>query len=374
MASHARRPDIREALWSLAFALWSVAWPAGIVFAGGSTPGFLSLRGDAGLREVVEARVPLSYGIALSTWAVLAFVAMWALLRFWRWLEPDRQSIAAIRWAFSSRSLNLTVIALALAAFVLTWAGQSESVVTWLGRISPGLVRFLVAWWWLILLITAAILSPLVLLCLLNPLTLARERLERWWRPFWPGLTALVISTVCWLGIRMLLAIALDAMPASVPAPWSVVWHALEYAILTASDLAAFAWWFSRGRMADAKALGACFFRWSTLRVYLGFDLLFALILLMLCVPVIWLSIFNIYIGPQYEEWQRIGIVDMPMAYALLMDWGRSTDAVMPGLLSAFGLMDLLFASALGRLLYRRAMIAGAIPGHVHADVDGAGR
>ena len=126
--------------------------------------------------------------------------------------------------------------------------------------------------------------------------------------------------------------------------------------------------------MADANALGACFFRWSTLRVYLGFDVLFAVLLLMLCVPVIWLSIFNIYIGPQYEEWQRVGIVDMPMAYALLMDWGRSTDAAMPGLLSAFWLMDLLFASALGRLLYRRAMIASAIPEHVHADVDGVDR
>lgn len=374
MASHARRPDIREALWSLAFALWSVAWPAAIVLAGGSTPGFLSLRGDAGLREVVEAGLPLSYNLALFAWGLLAFAAMWALLLLRRRLDPDGESRAAIRWALSSRSLNLTVIALALAAFVLTWAGESDSVVAWLGRISPGIARFLVAWWWLILLTTAAILSPIVLLCLLNPRTLARDRLERWWRPFWPGLIALVIVVVCWLTMRILLRVALDAAATSVPGVWLVALHVLEYLLLIVCDLAAFACWLSQGRMADAKALGACFFRWSTLRVYLGFDLLFAVLLLTLSVPVIWLSIFTIYIGPQYEEWQRVGVVDMPMAYALLMDWGRSTDASMPGFLSALGLMDLLFACALGRLLYRRAMVDGAIPEPVHADVDGVGR
>ena len=374
MASHARRPDIREALWSLAFALWFVAWPAAIVLVGGSTPGFLSLRGDAGLREVVEAGLPLSYNLALFAWGVLAFAAMWALLLLRRRLDPDGESRAAIRWALSSRSLNLTVIALALAAFVLTWAGESDSVVAWLGRISPGIARFLVAWWWLILMIAFSILAPLALLCLLHPRTLARDRLERWWRPFWPGLIALLIAVLCWLAMRMMLGVALDAAATSVAGAWLVPLHVLEYLLLIVCDLAAFAWWFSRGRMADAKALGACFFRWSTLRVYLGFDLLFAVLLLTLCVPVIWLSIFTIYIGPQYEEWQRVGVVDMPMAYALLMDWGRSTDAAKPGFLSALGLMDLLFAGALGRLLYRCAMVDGAIPEPVHADVDGAVR
>lgn len=373
MASHVRRPDIREALWALAFALWSVAWPAGIVLAGGSTPGFLSLRGDTGLREVVEARVPLSYGTALFTWGVLAFTVMWALLRLWRWLDPDRQSVVAVRWALSSRSLNLTLFALALAAFLLIWAGQSDSAVAWLGRISPGLVRFLVAWWWLILLIASAILSPLVLLCLLNPWTLARDRLERWWRPFWPGLTALVIAAVCWLGVRMLLAIALEAIPASVPDPWLVVWHALEYVILTVSDLAAFALWFSRGRMGDAKALGACFFRWSSLRLYLGFDLLFATFWLVSAFPVLLLYAFAIYIGPQYVSWQASGIVDMPAAYAWLIGWMQYRHDQMPFLLSALALADLLLTVALGRLLYRRAVLAGAIPEPVLADVDGAG-
>lgn len=375
MASHARRPDIREALWALAFALWSVAWPAGIVLAGGSTPGFMSQRGDAGLREVVEAFVPLSYGLALFAWGVLAFAVMWSLLRLRRWLDPDGQSRAAIRWAFSSRSLNLTLIALALAVFVLTWAGQSESAAVWLGRISPRLVRFLVAWWWLILMIASAILAPLALLCLLNPRTLARERLERWWRPFWPGPAALVIAVLCWLVMRMVLDVALDAVATYVAGAWLVPLHALEYLVLLVCDLVAFAWWFSRGRMADAKALGACFLRWGILRAYVGLDLLFATFFLVLAVPAIWLSIFTTHIGPQYEDWHKTGAVDVPAAYMLLMDWLRIAHGkIMPGFLAALWLFDLLLAVALGRLLYRRAMAAGAIPESVHADVDGAGR
>lgn len=373
MASHARRPDIREALWSLAFALWSVAWPAGIVLAGGSTPGFLSLHGDAGLREVVEARVPLSYGTALFTWGVFAFAVMWVLLRMQRWLDPDRQSVLAVRWALSSRSLNLTLSALVLAAFLLIWVEQSDSAVAWLGHISPWIARFLVAWWWLILLIIFAILSLLVSLCLLNPWTLARDRLDRWWRPFWPGLIALVIAAACWLGVRMLLDIALEAIPASVPDPWFVVWHALEFVILTVSDLAAFALWFSRGRMADAKALCSCFFRWSSLRLYLGFDLLLATFWVVSAFPVLLLYGFAIYIGPQYVSWQASGIVDMPAAYAWLIGWMQYRHDQMPFLLSAIALADLLMTVALGRLLYRRAMAAGAIPESVHADVDGAG-
>lgn len=374
MRTHALRPEFREALWSLAFALWSVAWPAGIVLAGGATPGFLSQRGDAGLRELFEAGLPMSYRLALFAWGVLAFAAMWALLRLRRWLDPGGRSGAAIRWAFSSRSLNLTVFALVLAVVLLISAVESDPVVVWLGGISPGIARFLVSWWWL-LLIAFAILSPLGLLCLLNPETLARDRLEHWWRPFWPGLSALVVAVLFWLAMRILSGVALDVAATSVPGVWLVPLHALEYLLLMACDLAAFAWWFSRGRMADAKALGACFFRWGALRAYLGFDLFFAACFLVLAVPVIWLSIFTIYIGPQYEDWHKTGAVDVPAAYMLLMDGMRIAHGkILPGFLGAMWLFDLLLAVALGRLLYQRATDAGVIPLSTHVDVDGAGR
>lgn len=374
MQTRALRPEFREALWSLAFALWSVAWPAGMVLAGGSTPGFMSQSGDAGLREVVEAFVPLSYGAALFAWGVLAFAVMWALLRLWRCLDPDRQSVAAVRWALSSRSLNLTLFALALAAFLLIWAGQSDSAVAWLGRISPRLVRFLVSWWWLILMIAVAVFSPLALLCLLNPRTLARDRLERWWRPFWPGIAGLAVAVACWQAIPTLTTIAIDALPESIPMAWLVPLHALDYLLLVACDLIALAWWFSRGRLPDAKMLGAHFFRGNTLRAYLGFELLTVAFFLVLIFPVMLLYFFAIYIGPQYDEWQTSGVVDMPAAYGWLIGWMQDRDEKMPMLMVAVGGAELLLVVAQGRLLYRCAMVASVIREPAHADVDGTGR
>jgi hypothetical protein len=370
MQLRAQRPELREALLSLAFALWCVAWPAGLVLAGGSTPGFLSLRGDAGLRELVEAGLPLSYSAALFAWGVLAFAGMWALLRLRRWLDPDGLSGAALRWAFSSRSLNLTVAALTLAALLLIEAGQSDSIVAWLGRLSPEIARFLVSWWWLILLIAFAILSPLLPLCLLNPHTLARDRLERWWRPFWPGFAALTVAIVCWWVMPTLATIVLDGMPASRPVPWQVILHALEYLLFLLCDLVVFAWWFSRGRLSDAKVLGAYFFRWSTLRAYVGFDLSVAAFVLVPIVPMLFMSAFGIYIAPQYVAWQESAIVDMPVAYGSLIEWAQDLREKMPGLLSLLELAGLLLVIAQGRLLYRCAVVARVIREPTHDNVD----
>jgi hypothetical protein len=101
MLIHSRRRELRDAFWALLFALWCMAWPAGFVSVAGKTPGFISLRGNAGLREVFEAFIPLSYKMALFAWGVVAFAVMWVVLRLWRWLDPQAQTMAAIRWALS---------------------------------------------------------------------------------------------------------------------------------------------------------------------------------------------------------------------------------------------------------------------------------
>lgn len=367
------RPEFREALWSLAFALWCVAWPAGLVLAGGATPGFLSQHGDSGLRELVEAGLPLSYRAALYAWGTLAFAAMWTLLRLRRWLDPQGLSGAAVRWSFSSRSLNLTVVMLVLAACLLVGAAQWDVAVARLGRMSPDIARFLVSWWWLILVIALAILSPLLPLCLLNPDTLARDRLERWWRPFWPGFAALGVAVVCWQAMPMLTEFLLDAMPASTPTPLEASLQALEYLLILACDLIAYAWWFSRGRMLDAKALGRRVFRWSTLRVYVGFELLAAAFVLVAGIPVLFMTVFFIYIAPQYVEWQASGHVDMPVAYGALIRWARDIDETMLMFVPVY-VAGLFLFIAQGRLLYRCAMAASAIPDAMQENVDGTDR
>jgi hypothetical protein len=366
-----RRSEARDAAWALAFALWCVTWPAGIVLAGGTTPGFFSLRGGDGLREMVTVFLPLSYGTALFAWGVAAFAAMWALLRLRRWLDPEGQALDSIRWALSSRSLNLTLAMLMLSTVLLIMLGEAGVLVPWLMSIDIALGRFLVAWWWMILLVAFAILSPLIPLCLLNPDTLARDRLERWWRPFWPGFVAVLIAVTCWMLVPALMEHVWKYLPASVSVAVGIPAQVLDYLVVLACDLIAFSWWFSRKRATSAKVLGAQLFHWRTLRLYLGFDLLCVAWMLVVAVPVLLLAAFATHLGPQYESWQSDGILEMPVAYALLMDVVREfreREWLYLGVLVA----ELLLGVALARLLHHA--VAGEAGGVPQAGVDGAGR
>lgn len=365
-----RRGEIRDAAWAFAFALWCVAWPAGIVQAGGTTPGFFSLHGDDGLREVVTVFLPLSYGTALFAWGVVAFAAMWALLRLRRWLDPEGQALDSIRWALSSRSLNLALVLLALSVVVLVRLGEAGVLVSWLMSIDIAFGRFLVAWWWLILLVATAILYPVAMLCLLNPRTLARDRFERWWRPFWPGFVAVLVAVLCWELIPIITELAWRYLPESL-APW-IPTMLLDWLIILACDLAAFSWWFARERASSARGLAARLFRWPSVRLYLGFDLLVGLWVLVAAVPVVMLDTFAIYVGPQYESWQEGGVLEMPMAYGLLMDVVRmfhEGEWLILGILAG----DLYLAIALARLLHRSLLVVSPGEGSRNG-VDGAGR
>jgi hypothetical protein len=363
-----RCSEARDAAWALAFALWCVAWPAGIVLAGGKTPGFFSLRGDDGLREMVTFFLPLPYGTALFAWGVVAFAAMWMLLRLRRWLDPEGQALDSIRWALSSRSLNLTLAMLMLSTVLLIVLGEAGVLVPGLMSIDIALGRFLVAWWWPILLVATAILYPVAMLCLLNPRALARDRFERWWRPFWPGLVAVLVAMLCWELIPIVTALAWRYLPASV-APW-IPTMLLDYLIVLACDLAAFSWWFSRERASSARGLAARLFRWPSVRLYLGLDLLVGLWVLVVAVPMVMLDAFVIYVGPKYESWQRDSLLEM--AYGLLMDlvrMFREEEWLTLGILVG----DLYLAIALARLLHRSLLAVSPGEGS-RSGVDGAGR
>ena len=373
MPSALRRPEIRDAAWAFAFALWCVAWPAGIVIAGGAMPGFFSMRGDGGLQEIVTAFVPLPYGMALFAWGAVAFAVMWMLLRLRRWLDPEGQAVMSIRWALSSRSLNLSLAMLTLSAVLLMALGDRGVLVPWLMSIDIALGRFLVAWWWLMLLIAYAILSPLAMLCMLNPDTLARDRFERWWRPFWPGIVAVLVAVVAWMLVPMVIEYAWKLLPASILSAMWIPSQVVDYLVVLACDLLAFAWWFSRKRGSSVRSLVMRLFQWPSLRLYLGFDLLFGAWLFVAAVPVLLLAMFAIYVGPQYAHWQENGILEIPVAYGVLMDLVRvfreREEWLYLGLLAA----DLLLKVALARLLYRSLLMA-ADDGRARIEIDGGVR
>ncbi|HEY1137459.1 MAG TPA: hypothetical protein VGE64_08200 [Xanthomonadaceae bacterium] len=348
-----QRGEIRDTAWALLFALWCVAWVTGLVAATQGAPEIVTLQGNAGLRQTVATFIPLPYGVALFAWGVTAFVPMWVLLRLRRRLDPDGQCMASIRWSLSSKGFNLAVMVLAITASLVALAGASETFQAWSRSISPEVVRFLSAWWFLLLLIASALFLIPVLMCLLNPHTLARDRLERWWRPFWPGVAASAVAIACWGVIPALAEYLLDAS-----LDWNHAWVfipllALNYLVAAASDLIAFAWWFSMRRTRHAVALAARLFRWSTLRAYLGFDLALAVAMIVIAVPVLLLSIFTLYVVPQYDDWQEAGMVDMPTAYDALASTLRAMSESLDWMLPGLTVLGVYLVIARGRLLYR---------------------
>jgi hypothetical protein len=198
------RPALRSAVWALGFALWCLLWPAAIVATTWSLPGFMTLRGHDGLAEVVRMLMPLPlplWAMALGVGAI-AFAAMWALLLLRRRCDPEGDAIAAVRWSFGSHRLNALVV-VAVISVPLAMMGSVDDIAAWIGRFDVALARFFVAWWWLILLLLAAAAMLSMPFFLLNPDTLARERLRRWWRPYWPGVIAVVLMQ--WNGLLPLL-------------------------------------------------------------------------------------------------------------------------------------------------------------------------
>lgn len=353
MAGLWRRGEIRDAAWALLFALWCVAWVAGLVAVTQGAPEIVTMQGNAGLRQTVAMLIPLPYGAALSAWAVVAFAPMWVLLRLRRRLDPHGRCMASIRWSLSSKGFNLAVMAVASTASLVAVAGASEALQAWLRHVSPEAVRFLSAWWFLLLLVAFAIFVIPMLMWLLNPNTLARDRLERWWLPFWPGVAASAVAVACWGAIP---AFAEHIVDASLG--WSHAWLfvpllVLDYVLVAACDLFVFAWWFSMGRTRHAMALAGRLFRWPTLRAYLGFDLAFAVAMIVIAVPVLLLSIFTIYVVPQYDDFRETHMVDMPTVYDALASTLRAMNESLDWMLSGLTVLGVYLVIARGHLLYR---------------------
>lgn len=350
----------RDAFLALAFALWCVAWFAGVASAFDSGP--LPIREFAMQlpRALVEALFSLSYPMALLAVGLIAFVAMWGLLRLRRWLDPEARSPASLRWALSSRSLNWTavVVAAAIAGLVMLMAVPDERVVK-LGNHAPDLARFIVEWWFPAFIVVTATVVALGFLCVRNPDTLARDRLERWWRPFWPGLSGLVVGLVCW----WLIPAGMEGLWARLPRAQSTSWWILivpatlvGYVIGLASELVAFAFWFARSRTPEVKRMASQLFRWSTLRVAIGFDVFVFACFLVLSTPV------SAFVMLKQLDWQvrasglAAGTREPFLSLTTFFGWFWEIPELGGVLFLGLPLLNAVMQFAWGRLLYQCAV------------------
>ncbi len=344
------RSALRPAAWALAFALWCLLWPAAIIATTWSLPGFMTLRGQGGLAEVVRMQVPLPLWATALAIGAFAFAAMWALLLLRRRCDPEGDAIAAVRWSFGSRSLNALIV-VALVSVPLAMMGSIDGTAAWIGRFDVGLARFFVAWWWLFLLVLVAAAMLAMPFFLLNPDTLARERLRRWWQPYWPGVIAVVLMLLYGL-VSVFLSIVYTASPRH-PGIWVWPLDAIGEVALSALQLAVLGVWLNHDARRSLGTALARAFRRETVRRWVSLELFWFALVAVMAVPVLCLNIFREFFAPQYSVWGRAGVVEIPPALQALMSLADSAilhEGIFAPLSLCLGLYALVSA---GRLLVR---------------------
>ncbi len=350
------RSTLRPVAWALGFALWCLLWPAAIVATTWSLPGVITLRGHHGLAEDVRMLVPLPLGVTALAIGVLAFAAMWALSLLRRRCDPEGDAIAALRWSFGSRSLNI-LVALAMASVPLAMMGSSDGAAAWLGRFVPELPGLLRMWWWFVPVAAAVVAMLSMPFFLLNPDTLARERLQRWWRPCWPGAIAVLLMLLYGFA-SFFQSIAYNVSPRH-PGIWVLPLNAIGEIALSALQLAVLGVWLNRPRSSLGAALARAFRR-HAIRRWVSLELFWFALVAVMAVPVLSLRVFALYFAPQYSEWGRTGVVEIPPALQALMsftDVAILQEGIVVPLSLCLGLYALISA---GRLLVR--LESGAPP------------
>jgi hypothetical protein len=291
-------------------AMWCTAWPWFFLELTRGYPGILSMKGHAGAYELVEV------GTALPAWLVLAGLFMlvfgfgWLVAFSRRWLDPDRRSTRAVRWALGSRSLN----SLAVVGSVL-----------------------------LPIAIVALLVSPFFVL---NRSTLSKPRLGRWWVPAWPGWWAIVVS-IAFIALKIVVNFVDSSITGSwgsgsllTGAQWAidfVAWLATTVAWLDASSFTTI---WANFRMAS---------RGTVWRAVLWQWLLGGYVSVCFLIPVFSLSVLLIFVIPQYYEWARLAHVPLSPVLAFLTNPGRYL--INYGLYGPGCMLSLYALLMLGRLL-----------------------
>ncbi len=358
-----KRPAVRDALFAALFAMWCVAWPAGLVLLVDSAPAFVALLDDVAPRKAIASFSPLSYRLTLCAVGGIAFVGMWLLLRLRRWLDPQAQAVQALRWTFSSRSLDATLLFAGIAVTGLYLAGFSAESLALSLPAFPDAGRFFVAWEGAIALTAPVVILILAFFLVFNPDALARDRLECWWRPFWPGVPALIVALACWVFVPAALEQAQQPLFVLFPtADWMPAGaiDIVGYAIELLCDLLVFAFLFSRRSGPGLRDALRRMFHRSTVRAHVGLDVLVIAWMLVIAVPLLSVGAFDAYVLPSFEAWRQEsgdGAPTLLAAWADVLDSLRGFETPALLLLMPLGLW---LQFVLARLLYWTAFGAPA--------------
>lgn len=348
-------PRLRSSavLGALLFGLWTLGWLLLPFLLTWSLPGLLSFQGHEGLYDLPHHFLGEMAWLLFPAVFAVAFALAWLCLRLLLPSQSMTKVIAALCWAFSSRSLNAAVIAY-LAALLGLQVVRFE-----LGS------RFESGW---ILIVAAMMLSAFAAWFLaLNPRTASRPLLVAWWRPYWPGipafLTGILLMIVLPRGTDLLLDVAEDRIPTG----WWVLAHLVDIVLGLATEAIALVVWWNRGHWSSVREGLRRLMTRPVLSAYLVYLLLCVGLLAVVAVPTFVLGAFEVYVVPQYQTWATAHGVALPLVFEALVALTRWVARAEIGiLLMVVGLFFYLLG--ISRLL--APMVAPQVP----EAVDGVGR
>ncbi len=282
------------------------------------------------------------------------FAAFWLSLQGLRRLDRTGDARAACRWALSSRSLNACLLLLSPLPILLvlllspqrTEADGAQTV-------------------WSIALFLLMLPMPFFVL---NPATLQRSRLQRWWLPMWPGGWTILVCVMLSALLPALIGFALAPLGDVLSGFSSAVIEWLASVIECIAGILSMAIWLSRGRSDAVRAGLARLFTWSFLRTYSGYILICGMFFIIVAAPVLVCAMYLIFLDPQYEEWLQASGLQNP--------WGMEAIVRMGGIRGSWGMLAIavpfgalsLFSN--GRLLIQ-AGVCGTM-GPATSPVDGS--
>ena len=293
------RPDLRIAFHALIFSAWCVLCVFGVFEMTRPLPGLISMKGTGGAYEMLRwftGQPPWMVAVAL---AVAAFLLMWLPLKLMYWLDREGAVREALRWALSSRSLNLLIFllpaVLVMVALLLT----------------PRLEA------WVMTIIVAAVIFPLIALtpfAAFNPVTLHQPRLQHWWHLKWPGWRQVVVALLLIVVLPVLTGFVTDELADDRSWPVTVGIESLGSIVDILAEILAVVNWLSFGRREEVCSGLARISNARFLRAYLGYTLMTGLLVLPFAVPILVHSAYFAYVAPQYDYWAQRAGEQMPWA------------------------------------------------------------
>lgn len=316
---------------ALLFASWCTGWLWGLLQITHELPGILTSKPGAGAFELLEIPTGKPYPQVLLAVFLLCLLPVFLLSALRGAWDRKGRALASLAWPLRTRSLGLSCLAWVIAGTLLGLLLPGGSVV------DP--VMLLI---WVLALVGTPFLG-------LNPMTLDAVTPSHWWRPGWPGGSALLKCLLLWVGYltaRFVLGVIVDVSRIS----WLLAGLSfLDEALLLCVVVLSISIWLSRGRWPQVRGDVARMWGNGFVWEFLWQNLVIGVMILALAVPLLLNALAGIFLLPQYEQWANHVGAQVPLGMRLQGEAYRATDAFLPVLLAPLGLYSLLVQGRLMR-------------------------